>query len=228
MARPLRSNVQRRHSEKRAPAAKPRRSRTVLSAAARRPPSDQDLQLDSRLRFARTAKRMRLSDLAAASGCSESLISKIENGKATPSLNTLHRLARGLGTTIAGLLSDGAATSGVVVRQGQRTVLTRLANGAALDGVETELLIPFGAKSVLQATLFRVQPGARSDGMMRQHEGDEVGYVIAGEIELKVAGETYALRTGDAFFFPSMRPHGVANPGNSVATIIWINTPPTL
>ena len=111
---------------------------------------------------------MRLSDLAEASGCSESLISKIENGKATPSLNTLHRLARGLGTTIVGLLSDGAAPDGVVMREGQRTILTRLGpKGSAVDGVETELLIPFGAKSVLQATLFRVQLGARSDGMMR-------------------------------------------------------------
>ena len=64
--------------------------------------------------------------------------------------------------------------------------------------------------------------------MMRQHEGDEVGYVVTGEIILTVAGDTYPLRAGDAFFFPSMRPHGVSNPGNSVATIIWVNTPPTL
>lgn len=225
----LRTKVQQRRSEKRAPKTTTRTPKLAMSAAPEHASSEKDLHLDSRLRFARTAKRMRLSDLAAASGCSESLISKIENGKATPSLNTLHRLARGLGTTIAGLLSDGASPNGVVMRQGQRTILTRLGpNGSAVDGVETELLIPFGAKSVLQATLFRVQPGARSDGMMRQHEGDEVGYVVTGEIMLTVAGGTYPLRAGDAFFFPSMRPHGVSNPGNSVATIIWVNTPPTL
>jgi transcriptional regulator with XRE-family HTH domain len=225
MMRLLRTKVQQRRSEKRALKTATRTSKLRMSAV---PASEKDLHLDSRLRFARTAKRMRLSDLAAASGCSESLISKIENGKATPSLNTLHRLARGLGTTIAGLLSGGAAPNGVVMRQGQRTILTRLGpNGSAVDGVETELLIPFGAKSVLQATLFRVQPGARSDGM-RQHEGDEVGYVVTGEILLTVAGKRYPLRAGDAFFFPSMRPHGVSNPGNSVATIIWVNTPPTL
>jgi transcriptional regulator with XRE-family HTH domain len=229
MMRLLRTKVQQRRSEKRAPKTTTRTSKLGMSAAPEHASSEKDLHLDSRLRFARTAKRMRLSDLAAASGCSESLISKIENGKATPSLNTLHRLARGLGTTIAGLLSDGASPNGVVMRQGQRTILTRMGpNGSAVDGVETELLIPFGAKSVLQATLFRVQPGARSDGMMRQHEGDEVGYVVTGEIMLTVAGETYPLRAGDAFFFPSMRPHGVSNPGNSVATIIWVNTPPTL
>ena len=136
---------------------------------------------------------------------------------------------RGLRTTIAGLLSDGGPPNGVVARQGQRTILSRLGpNGSAAEGVETELLIPFGAESDLQATLFRVQPGAGGDGMMRQHEGDEVGYVVTGKIMLTVAGDTYPVQAGDAFFFPSMRPHGVRNPGNSVTTIISVNTSPTL
>lgn len=187
-----------------------------------------ELRLGVRLKYARISKGMRLSDLAAATGCSESLISKIENNKATPSLNTLHRLARALGTSIAGLLSDTVGADGVVMRRGLRPVLSKLGlSGTAVDGFEMEMLIPFGANSALQATLLRIQPSARSDGM-RQHEGDEVGYVVNGEITLTVAGETYALQAGDAFFFPSMRPHNVTNAGKSVATIVWVNTPPTL
>src|SRR3984957_13506624 len=49
-----------------------------------------------KLRHARTVRGMRRADLATVSGCSESLLSKIENGKTTPSLNTLHSLAKGL------------------------------------------------------------------------------------------------------------------------------------
>jgi transcriptional regulator with XRE-family HTH domain len=187
-----------------------------------------ELALGVRLKHARIARAMRLADLAAASGCSESLISKIENRKATPSLNTLHRLAKGLGITIATLLSDNGPAHGIIMREGQRPVLSRLGlGGYGVDGVETELLIPFGADSALQATLLRVQPGARSDGL-RQHEGDEVGYIVTGAIVLTVEGDTYSLKAGDAFFFPSMRPHGVANPGDAVAMIVWVNTPPTL
>ena len=189
---------------------------------------EEELRLGVRLKYARISKGMRLSDLAEATGCSESLISKIENNKATPSLNTLHRLARALGTSIAGLLSDTVGSDGVVMRQGQRPVLSKLGlSGTAVDGYEMEMLIPYWANSALQATLLRIQPGARSDGV-RQHEGDEVGYVLSGEITLMVAGETYSLQTGDAFFFPSMRPHNVTNAGKSVATIVWVNTPPTL
>ncbi len=187
-----------------------------------------ELALGLRLKHARVARAMRLADLAAASGCSESLISKIENRKATPSLNTLHRLAKGLGITIATLLTEQAPAHGIIMREGQRPVLSRIGlGGYGIDGVETELLIPFGSDSALQASLLRVQPGARSDGL-RQHEGDEVGYVVTGEIALTVGGDTYSLKAGDAFFFPSMRPHGVANPGEATAMIVWVNTPPTL
>jgi transcriptional regulator with XRE-family HTH domain len=191
-------------------------------------PSDEELQIGPRLKHARLIRRMRLSEVAAISECSESLISKIENGKATPSLNTLHRLAKALGTTIAALLGDATAVNGVVMRGGERPVLSRLGlGGKDVDGVETELLIPFGARSALQATLVRVQPDAVGDGF-RQHDGDEVGYVISGEIVLTVAGVSYRLRAGDAFFFPSMEPHAVANPGKTIAEIVWVNTPPSL
>src|SRR5262249_34853906 len=150
--------------------------------------------------------------------------------KATPSLNTLHRLAKALGTKIASLLSDedGPAVSGVVARRGERQVLSRMGlGGMTVDGAEIELLIPVGARSSLQATLLRVYPGSGSDGY-RQHEGDEVGYVLSGQVILTVEGETYRLRAGDAFFFPSTRPHAVTNPYQDVAEIVWINTPPFL
>lgn len=196
--------------------------------ANERASQDELAVLGLKLRHARTVRGMRLSDLAAVSGCSESLLSKIENGKTIPSLNTLHSLAKGLGLTIAKLLSDDAALKGVVMREGQRPVLSRMGlGGYGVDGVETELLIPFGAESALQATLLHVQPGARSDGM-RQHEGDEVGYIVSGQITLTVDNESYFLKAGDAFFFPSMRPHGIANPGALPAIVIWVNTPPTL
>ncbi len=202
--------------------------KTAKRPSSRNGSAQEELALGIRLKHARIGRSMRLADLAAASGCSESLISKIENQKATPSLNTLHRLAKGLGITIAILLSEETPAGGIIMREGQRPVLSRIGlGGFAIDGFETELLIPFGADSALQATLFRVQPGARGDGM-RQHEGDEVGYIVTGEIALSVGGDTYALKAGDAFFFPSMRPHGVTNPGNTVATIVWVNTPPTL
>lgn len=115
--------------------------------------------LGLKLRHARTVRGMRLSDLATVSCCSESLLSKIENGKTIPSLNTLHNLAKGLGLTIAKLLSDEAVPTGIVMREGQRPVLSRMGlGGYGVDGVETELLISFGAESPYRQPCFMFSP----------------------------------------------------------------------
>ncbi len=48
------------------------------------------------MRHARLTKRLRLLDIASQVGCAESMLSKIECGKATPSLGMLHRVAAAL------------------------------------------------------------------------------------------------------------------------------------
>jgi transcriptional regulator with XRE-family HTH domain len=187
-----------------------------------------ELRLGSKLRHARLVHGMRLSDVAEKSGCSDSLISKIENNKAMPSLNTLHRLAKALGTTISDLFREGAGGNGVVTRQGERLILSGMRErGDTTEGIENELLIPFGANTLLQASIVRVDAGGRSDGL-HQHQGDEAGYVLRGEVVLTVGADTYRLGPGDAFFYSSAQPHGISNPGTTRAEIVWVNTPPSL
>ena len=190
-----------------------------------------DLRIGMKLKHARLVKKLRLTDVAALTGLSESLISKVENNRTTPSLSTLHLLAKALGTNIAALFDGQTGTYQVVMRRGQRPILSRLGTmGTDAEGTETELLIPFGSKSLLQATLVRVEPGKGSlaSGRIREHQGDEVGYIVRGRIKLRVGSDEYLLVKGDAFFFPSHLPHGVTNIGNDKAEIVWVSTPPSL
>ncbi|GAB4070877.1 cupin domain-containing protein [Ancylobacter sonchi] len=186
------------------------------------------IRLGTQLRHARKVKSLRLKDVADRSGYSESLISKIENNKATPSLNTLHRIAKVLGTSVAALMNENPRRPDIVMGPQQRPIIQEIAfGGIRSDGTEAEVMIPFGASTMLEAFLVRVQPGGSSDGQ-RQHEGEEVGFVRQGQLLLTVAGTTYRLKEGDSFFFPSSQPHGFTNPGDIPAEIIWVNTPPTL
>ena len=57
--------------------------------------------------------------------------------------------------------------------------------------------------------------------------GEEMGYVLEGMIDLTVGDQVCRLFEGDSFFFPSEEPHGYANPGDTVAKVLWVNTPPT-
>ncbi|GAA0640698.1 cupin domain-containing protein [Brevundimonas lenta] len=46
------------------------------------------------------------------------------------------------------------------------------------------------------------------------HPGEEVGYILAGDVEMKVAGRAdVTLRTGDAFLIPANTPHNARDIG---------------
>lgn len=176
--------------------------------------------LGVRIRHARRVAHLTLTQAAERAGCSESLISKIENGQATPSLAMLHRLAVALDTNIAALTREEAPTLGPVLRQGQRPVMQ------TGGGIALERLVLAQRGGLLQANIHIVQPGVETDGQI-VHAGEEVGYLLEGTLELLLGEQRHLLQAGDAFTFSSQIPHGYRNPGSGVARILWVNTPAT-
>jgi transcriptional regulator with XRE-family HTH domain len=79
-----------------------------------------ELRIGVKLKHARMMRGMRLRDVAAKAGCSESLISKVENGRANPSINTLHRIANVLGINIGQLFAKPDERQNVIHRKGER------------------------------------------------------------------------------------------------------------
>jgi mannose-6-phosphate isomerase-like protein (cupin superfamily) len=62
---------------------------------------------------------------------------------------------------------------------------------------------------------------------MLQHEGEEGGVIIQGEIELTVADQVRILGPGDAYYFESKTPHRFRNIGKAEAILVSANTPAT-
>lgn len=180
--------------------------------------------LGARLRHFRKIRGLTLKGLAARVGCSESMISKIETMRVTPSLPMLRRLTEALEINIAMLFADDTG-NGVVSRQGQRPRVDTdpLRRGS---GVSLERLVPHHPSSLLQANIHIVAPGGSSDGLI-SHAGEEMGYLLEGLLELEVGGEKLVIRPGDSFHFRSDLPHGYRNLGPSEARVLWVNTPPT-
>jgi transcriptional regulator with XRE-family HTH domain len=183
------------------------------------------LGLGLRLRHARLSRRLKLKELAAAAGCSVSLVSKIENDKALPSITMLHRLVEALGTNVSALFARPEQELGIVSRKGSRPIIP-LGDDASNGGVTLEILSQHRPDRLLQASIHNVSPGGGSEGTFR-HEGEEVGYVLEGTLELTVDSKTYLLKPGDSFVFRSELFHGYCNPGRRLARIVWVNTPPT-
>lgn len=174
-----------------------------------------------KLRHARRTKGMTLVELARLVGCSESLLSKIENDKVRASVRMLHKLVSALDTNISHLLQADSADSDVILRQGERLCVQ-----ADEAGMFIENLVPSPGSRLLQASLHTLQPGAGSSGSL-EHNGEEAGYVLEGTLELTVGDRIFMLQDGDSFCFRSDQPHGFRNPSREVSRVVWFNTPPT-
>src|ERR1700722_14795276 len=99
-------------------------------AADSKPVQTDGLVIGGRVRHARRVQGYQLRDLAEKVGCSESLLSKIENDKVLPSLQMLHKIATELGTTIGFLFADPTDHNRVVMRKGERAIIRTGAHGS--------------------------------------------------------------------------------------------------
>lgn len=180
--------------------------------------------LSVRLRHARKVAGLTLKQVAQAAGCSESLISKLENDAASPSLAMLHRLALALGSNVSELTSEDWVSEEPVLRAGARQI-SRFAEGAKKGYIDLERITHPQKGGLLQADIHIVAPGMVSE--MIEHAGEEMGYVIEGSLDLTLGDTTHTLHAGDSFHFPSNVPHGYRNSTKEIVRILWVNTPAT-
>jgi transcriptional regulator with XRE-family HTH domain len=180
--------------------------------------------LGQRLRTERERQEIGLRTLAKRVGVSASLISQVERGKVMPSVGTLYAIVRELGLSMDGLFGDEedggpgrASPSGPVQRHDERKTL-QLANG-----VHWERLTPT-ADPRIEFHYVAYDVGSEScppDSLMR-HSGKECGYVLSGRLGVTIAYDSYELGPGDSVSFLSSLPHRLWNPGDDVATAIWL------
>jgi mannose-6-phosphate isomerase-like protein (cupin superfamily) len=91
------------------------------------------------------------------------------------------------------------------------------------EGKHLELLFKSGK---MEGILIEVEPG-EDFGKQYRHDGEELHFVIEGEIEYRVGEKTYNLKEGDSLWHKSTLPHGVRNPGTTKAKFLTIGVPPT-
>jgi transcriptional regulator with XRE-family HTH domain len=202
----------------------PKTSTSLMAAPAEKPaPRRDELQVGARLRHARLLEGIRIRELAERVGCAESMISKIENGKVAPSLTMLQRLVEALNRDLSSFFGADINSPGIVQKEGERPI-------SAVDairggkGVSYERLVPFAAGNLLEGNIHRIEPNADKIDQIT-HQGETLGYVIEGELELTIETTVYKLSSGDSFFFKNHLTNRYRNTGAVLTRVVWVNTP---
>jgi transcriptional regulator with XRE-family HTH domain len=175
--------------------------------------------IGARVRALREAQRLSLRDLAERSGVSAPMLSQVERGETSPTLQIAARIAAGLELRLSQLLrldEDGIVT---VVRRRERR-----AGGA--DGHRYEILTPPLPGQRAEVSLHRLAPGASTGGPgdppMHEPGSRETAVVQEGTAELVVDGARHELRAGDAVTFDADLPHHFENPGKEEAVLLAV------
>ena len=177
------------------------------------------IHIGPRVRALREAMDLSLRDLAERSGVSAPMLSQVERGETSPTLQVAARIAAGLELRLSQLLrlDEGGSVSIVRAGDGRR--------GGA-DGHRYEILSPPLPGLRAELSRHRLAPGAvtgaQGDPPMHEPGSRETAVVEAGEPELHVDGQRHRLRRGDCVTFDADLPHHFENPGKEEAVLLAV------
>ncbi|PWJ10049.1 helix-turn-helix domain-containing protein [Jannaschia seohaensis] len=173
-------------------------------------------RMGRRIRTRRQKERMTLQAVADVARISPGYLSLIERDKAVPTLTTLDRIARAIGTGLDELVSR----PGPVDCMTRAETRPRFFLGSDLLGYERVSAQFPGAE--LSSYVLTAAPGYASETVM--HDGEEQVFVLAGRMRLTLDGAEFDLGQGDSVHYTSERPHAWANPFPEPAQVLWTGT----
>lgn len=187
-----------------------------------------EVAIGRELRAFRHQSGITIAELAARTGLSIGMLSKIENGNTSPSLSTLQTLAHTMSVPLTSFFRRFEDVhSAVHTKSGEGVETERRGTRA---GHQYNLLGHIGANSsgvVVEPYLITLT--SDSDVFPTfQHEGIEMLYMLEGEVDYRHGNSVFALKPGDTLFFDADAPHGpeilVKLPARYLSIISYVQT----
>jgi transcriptional regulator with XRE-family HTH domain len=177
--------------------------------------------LGLRVRALREAMNLSLRELGGRSGVSAPMLSQVERGETSPTLQVATRIARGLELRLSQLLrldEEGAVS---VVRAGERRQ-----GPARARGHSYEILTPPLPGQRAELSRHRLGPGAVTGGPgdppMHEPGSRETALVESGTVVLICDGARHELAVGDCVTFDADLPHHFENPADTEAVLLAV------
>ncbi|WP_087108959.1 HTH-type transcriptional regulator PuuR [Parendozoicomonas haliclonae] len=168
----------------------------------------------------RKAHNLTQRDLAERAGITHSAVSSIENNKVSPSISSLHKIVNVFSLSLSEFFCEEEVFTepGVVITPDR---LIEIGN----DKVSMKLVCDGRSNRQLGFLIEEYQPGAGTGVKTIEHEGEEAGIVLEGELELTVGDKTYHIKAGESFLYDTSIAHSFRNPGKTVCKIISAHAP---
>ena len=175
----------------------------------------------ARVRALREAMDLSLRELSDRCGVSAPMLSQVERGETSPTLQVATRIAAGLELRLSQLLRLDEGGSVSVVRRSDRRQ-----GPAAVNGHSYEILSPPLPGQRAELSRHTLAPhavtGSSDDPPMHEPGSRETALVEQGEVVLACDGERYSLQAGDCVTFDADLPHHFENPTDKQAIVLAV------
>lgn len=177
--------------------------------------------LGAKIKSIRLMRGLSQKELAALTGVTPSTISQVEKNLIYPSLPALFRIGESLSVEVSTLLKDtGRDKTSLVYASTSRSSISV---AKSLKGqVSGELLLPPELEIPVDATLIRFLPGKKIAGHFFAHKGREMGYLIAGQLEMEIDSQVFQINAGDTIYLDKDMPSGWKNLSDQGAELLWL------
>jgi transcriptional regulator with XRE-family HTH domain len=175
-----------------------------------------------KLKSSRLKRDKTIQELASLSRVSSNMISRIERGLTTPSVEILMKLAAALGVSLSYFVEEAEKGSSVIFTPAGRGEpvfffedkhqISSLMQGLRDPGfsVFVDILEPFCDSG--------------EGGMI--HTGEEFAMVLGGSLEFFIEENMYVLNEGDSIAFKASIPHRWKNNSSHHTKVLWVVSPP--
>lgn len=163
-------------------------------------------EIGSQVRDYRKLAGLTVAELATAAQISTGMLSRIENGQISPSLNTLQLLSEALNVPLPMLVASVESRRECsYVKRGEGVSIRR--RGTKVGHQYSMLGQSLGGKIAVEPYFIELSKDAVPYTEFR-HEGTEIIYMLTGEISYAYGDRSYRLTPGDTIMFDSSELHG--------------------
>ncbi len=172
-------------------------------------------KVGERVRGLREQRGLSLRMLAQRSGLSVNAVSRIERGETSPTVSSLHALARALDVPITELFSSEQELTTVFLPRDRRL-------GSQSEGLLMESLGSGLRNQQIEPFMLTLDAEAESGVEAITHPGQEFVLCLEGTVAYEVDGRSYHLASGDALIFEASQPHRFRNAGSQRAVLLLV------
>lgn len=153
------------------------------------------MDIGTKLKSLRTQNGLTQQELADRAELTKGFISQVERNLTSPSISTLADILQCLGSSLQEFFTDDTPEQ-IVFREEDYF----LKDDPEL-GHQIEWLVPNAQKNQMEPIRMTLAPRGRSC-IEPPHVGEEMGYVLEGNILLTLGKKTYRVQKGETFYFP--------------------------